>query len=475
MSGLQQRINCMPVKRIFRKTTWIWILIFTHAFAYGATSKKRKSTPKRSTRTTRVSQPIRSDLKRVTTTAHPVLFASGAASTKKKFESQKKQIVAFDDPREFLYNDGVLLSSSIPQIDWPEVSSQLQEENGKYYLQYQNLKLLLTLNPQLQNAAERYLKRNSKIVSGSTAIIDPQTGRVLALAEDRHKNSAQTSVSSRGPAASLIKIVTSAAAIEKENLDPDFTIKFRGGCSHLANQNWIENARYDRTTLEFDKAFGSSCNTFFARLALYHAGLSSLKEYAEKFMFNKPIPSDIKIQTSLFLLPDPETATPQEIAEAGAGFGATKLSPIHAALMSATVANDGIMMAPYLIEAAYDEKGKEIYRAKPHQIGRVISSKTAEKLSVLMLATTATGTSRGVFHRAGTRANIDDIGGKTGTLLDLENRDLLYTWFSGVAFMSLKESIAIGTVVASQQSYIVKANSIAQNTIAAYAKLQKLD
>ena len=49
-------------------------------------------------------------------------------------------------------------------------------------------------------------------------------------------------------------------------------------------------------------------------------------------MFNKPIPSDVKLQTSMFLLPDPDTATPQEVAEAGAGFGATKLNPVHAAL-----------------------------------------------------------------------------------------------------------------------------------------------
>ncbi len=465
----------MHAKKNILKKILICFVIFLHAFTFAAPTKKKRTKKRARPRTHQVQRRLRPDLKQVTKTAQPIFFASGKTSplSQKKFANQAKEIIAFDDPRESLYNDSVPLSPYIPQIDWSVESSHLYTEGKKVYLNYKDLKLELTIDPKIQKAAERYLQRNKHIVSGATAIIEPKTGRVLALAQDRHKGSAETSVSSRGPAASLMKIVTSAAAFEKTNLTPSDKLAFRGGCGVLARQNWIENKRLDRIKMPFDRAFGSSCNTFFARLALYHVGLSSLKHYSEKFMFNKPIPSDIKIQTSLFLLPDIETATPQEIAEAGAGFGATKLSPIHAALLSATVANGGIMMAPHLIAAAFDKNGKEIYRSSPTQIGRVISAETAEKLSVLMLATTSTGTSRGVFHRVGTRANIDDIGGKTGTLLDLENRQLLYTWFSGVAFMSLPENIAIGTVVASRQNYIIRANSVAQNTIAAYSKIQK--
>jgi len=467
----------MIAKKNLIKKLLVFLLIFGHALSFAAPKTKKKPRKRRTAQKRHyVQRNVRPDLKKVLTTAQPVFFKASKSSPKlkQKFLEEKRQIMAFQDPRESLFNDGVPLSHEIPQIDWPSVISKLQFIDDKVYLDYDNLKLLLTIDAKLQKSATKLVTRKKGIVSGSTAVIEPNTGRILALAQDSNKRNSQTSVSSRGPAASLIKIVTAAAAIEKENLSPYAKLKFRGGCRYLSRENWIEDGRRDRLKMSFDKAFGSSCNTFFARLALYHVGLSALKIYADKFMFNRPIPSDIKIQTSLFLLPDPETATPQEIAEAGAGFGATKLSPIHAALLSATVANDGIMMAPYLIEAAYDASGREVYRAHPKQIGRVVSKNTAEKLSTLMLATTAKGTSRTVFRRSGTRANIDDIGGKTGTLSDLENRQILYTWFSGIADINSPENIAIGTVIASPQNWVVRANAIAQTTIAQYFRLKKV-
>jgi penicillin-binding protein A len=419
----------------------------------------------------------RNDAKTVYITAQPILFSAYTGSSlinSTKFSQNTVKVKAFTDPRESLNNNGAAFNTPFGQIDWPEVASKIFVKNGKVYSYYKNYKLELTIDPQLQDASEKYLSQ-SRILNGSTAIIDPKTGKILALSQNGGNRNAIISVSSRAPAASLMKIITAAAAIEKRNLNPYDEIAFRGGCGSLRNGNWLADPGRDTQRITFAKAFGSSCNTAFARIALYDVGLSSLKTTAEKFLFNKPIPSDIKLQTSMFLLPDPDTATPQEVAEAGAGFGATRLNPIHAALLSATINNHGIMMAPYLVEAAFNSDGKEIYRAKPMQIGRVISPQTASKIETLMLATIASGTSRRTFHKAGTRADVDEIGGKTGTLLDPENRDVLYTWFSGIAPLNSPNSIAIGTVVASPQNWVVRASSVAQTTLADYLRLERSD
>lgn len=453
----------------------IIFLVFCLFIDANASAVKKKRQHRKKRQRTHVVQPLhRPDLKVVHLTSKPVLFTQAKLSNehKNKFAYESKHMMAFFDPRESLFNDVVPLNTKISQIEWSNIYPKMYVEKGKYYAPHNGLKLQLTINPELQDAAERFLSQGKGIVSGSTAIIEPRTGQLLALAQGGNDEDLSTSVSSRGPAASLIKIVTSAAAIEKENLDPSFEIFFRGRCGMLENENWIENPEKDIVNMSFDKAFGASCNTFFARLALYHVGLASLKTYAEKFMFNKPIPSDVRIQTSLFLLPDAETATPQEIAEAGSGFGATKLSPIHAALLSATIANGGIMMAPYLVEAAFNQEGHEVYRAHPKAISRVISSSTADKIAVLMLETTSSGTSRRVFKKLSAHANIEDIGGKTGTLLDFENRKILYTWFSGIASIGSPQSISIGTVIASPQNYVVRANAVAQTTLAEYFKIQ---
>jgi cell division protein FtsI/penicillin-binding protein 2 len=419
----------------------------------------------------------RTDAKTVYVTAQPVLFSAYNGSSiinPTRFAQNTVKVKAFTDPRESLNNNGAAFNTPFGQIDWPEVASKMFFKNGKTYSYYKNFKLELTIDPQLQDASEKYLSQ-TRILNGSTAIIDPKTGKILALSQNGGNRNAVISVSSRAPAASLMKIITASAAIEKRNLNPYDEIAFRGGCGSLRNGNWLADPARDSQRLTFAKAFGSSCNTAFARIALYDVGLSSLKFYAEKFMFNKAIPSDIKLQTSMFLLPDPDTATPQEVAEAGAGFGATRLNPIHAALLSAAINNRGVMMAPFLVEAAFNSDGREVYRAKPMQIGRIVSPQTALKVETLMLATIATGTSRRTFHKAGTRADADEIGGKTGTLLDPENRDVLYTWFSGIAPLNSPNSISIGTVVASPQNWVVRASSVAQTTLADYLKLEKSD
>ncbi|KAB8030814.1 penicillin-binding transpeptidase domain-containing protein [Fluviispira multicolorata] len=419
----------------------------------------------------------RNDLKTNYVTAQPVLFSAYTGSTlinSKRLNPNTVKVKSYTDPRESLNNNSTPLNTPFGQVDWPDISSKMFIKNGKIYSYYKSYKLELTIDPQLQDASEKYLSQ-SRILNGSTAIIDPKTGKILALSQNGGNRNASVSVSSRAPAASLMKIITASAAIEKRNLNPYDEIAFRGGCGNLRNGNWLADPARDKQRMTFAKAFGSSCNTAFARLALYDVGLASLKLYAEKFMFNKPIPSDLKLQTSMFLLPDPDTATPQEVAEAGAGFGATKLNPVHAALLSATVNNHGIMMAPYLVEAAYNSDGKEVYRAKPMQIGRIISQQTASKIETLMLATISSGTSRRTFHKAGTRADANEIGGKTGTLLDPENRDVLYTWFSGIAPLNSPNSIAIGTVVASPQNWVVRASSVAQTTLADYLKFEKND
>ena len=413
-----------------------------------------------------------SRLKLVFTTAKQIYIRPFADKILNRGQIIKASFSSLSDPRQAVDNSSVALSTPFPQIDWPEIAGKIYRKNDKLYADYKGFTLQLTLDPQLQVAAEKHLDQN-RILTGSTVMIEAKTGRILALAENETVRNAYLPVTSQAPAASLMKIVTASASIEKENLDPDDIIFFRGGCGYLRNENWMYDPKRDHQRMSFAKAFGSSCNTVFGRLSLYEVGLSSLKVFAEKFMFNKPIPSDIKIQTSMFLLPELATATPQEIAEAGAGFGATKLSPIHAALLSATIGNSGVMMSPFLVEAAFNSEGKEVYRAVPSEVNKVISKKTAYQVEKLMLATISTGTSRRAFHRIGTRADIDEIGGKTGTLLDPENRDVLYTWFSGIAPLNSPNSIAIGTVVASQHNWVVRASSVAQNTLAEYLKIEK--
>lgn len=386
----------------------------------------------------------------------------------------------YKDPREELTNERHAFKTPFGQVIWKEVDKRLSYREKSTYVTYKGLTLKLTIQPELQMALEKTLAAQRNI-AGAVVILESRTGRILAMSETKADtrsplvNEDSILTSARAPAASLMKIVTATASIEKNNLDPDQEIPFHGGCGNLRNRNWLRDAQSDRQRMTFSHAFGISCNTVFARLALYETGLASLRQYAEKYMFNRPIPSDLRIETSAALMPALEMATALEVGEAGAGFGSSKISPVHAAMLSAAAGNSGILMAPYLVEAAYDSSGKQVYTGAPLEISRIFTKRTADKMQRLMQETVLSGTSRRYFRRKGTAGDRFEIGGKTGTLSDAEERGTLYTWFSGIAPLESPQNVAIGTVVASPKNWVVRASSLAQISLAQYLKIERQD
>jgi cell division protein FtsI/penicillin-binding protein 2 len=388
----------------------------------------------------------------------------------------------YPDPREEHFNESQAFKTPFGQLKWQDIADRWYEKNGAAWVQVGSHTLKLTINPELQASMKAILQRQRNI-AGAIVLMESHTGRLLALAERRGEagnplnspDGAPIVTSARAPAASLMKITTATAAIEKVGLRPHDEIPFFGGCGRLRGQNWLRDARRDRQKLTFARAFGVSCNTAFARLALYQTGLSALKRFAEGYMYNKPIPSDLRLETSAALLPQLETATAFEVGEAGAGFGASKLNPVHAAMIAAAAGNEGTLMAPYLVDAAYDSSGKQVYAGAPRKLERLFSAQTAASLQVLMRDTVLSGTSRKYFRRKGTRNDRFEIGGKTGTLSDPEDRTTLYTWFNGLAPLESSENMAIGALVASPKTWVVRASEIAQQGLSDYLRLVRTE
>lgn len=385
----------------------------------------------------------------------------------------------FPDPRSAPTNEKVAFTTPFGQVDWLQIVDKMQVKDGRYVVDYNGFNLHLSLDPALQASLGRQLQLQRN-VSGTIVILDPKTGRLLAMVERRGEqpvpllNDKSSLVAARAPAASLLKIITATAAIEKTGLAPDEDIFFNGGCGKLRHQNWLKQPKRDRQRLSFARAFGVSCNTAFARLGIYWTGLAALHDYSERYMMNKPIPSDLKFETSAVLGPKLEEASAFDVAEFAAGFTGSKLSPIHSAMLSAVTANDGVMMAPYIVDAAFNKKGEQVYTGKPREISRVFQKSTTEKMLSLMHATITSGTSRRYFARRGTRKERFEIGGKTGTLSDAEMRSTLYTWFSGLTQLDTP-NVAISTLIASPQNWVVRASMVAQQSIANYIQLQKMD
>jgi cell division protein FtsI (penicillin-binding protein 3) len=110
--------------------------------------------------------------------------------------------------------------------------------------------------------------------------------------------------------------------------------------------------------------------------------------------------------------PDQFTGATKRFMGHGYGLGVTPLQLINA---YACIANEGVLMKPYIIKRILDRNGNIIAENQPEKIRGVISSQTAKDIANLFCAVVDSGT--------GTAARIKNIkvAGKTGTSQQLVN------------------------------------------------------
>ena len=276
-----------------------------------------------------------------------------------------------------------------------------------------------SIDPDLQQYVRELVDRSSAYKT-AVVVLRPDNGQVLALANhaDLERPTHETlCLKADFPAASLFKIVAAAAAIEARGFTPETTLGFRGQKYTLYKSQLREDKGRQRTRMSLREAFGESVNPFFGKVGIYHLGRDLMAEYADKFLFNQPIPFDLPVSMSSIEIPTDEFG----LAEIASGYNRrTVISPLHAALLTAAVANKGVMMSPWLIANVKDDRGNTVYEAAPSKLASPISESTAQKMKILMEETVSEGTCRKAFKPVHRRDVLKDLvlGAKTGTIND---------------------------------------------------------
>jgi len=135
--------------------------------------------------------------------------------------------------------------------------------------------------------------------------------------------------------------------------------------------------------------------------------------------------------------------TPAGLAAAVAGFGraplaeltapavrlaraGVRVTPMQVAMVSAGIANGGVVMRPYLINQVLSADLQTIDRTSPERLGTAVSSQTAATLTQMLTAVVDQGT--------GTPAKINgvQVAGKTGTA-EQGNGKPPHAWFTAFA------------------------------------------
>ena len=329
--------------------------------------------------------------------------------------------------------------------------------------------LRLTLVPRAQRAAQNALGRRC----GAVVALEPQTGKVLAmyssptynpnLVEKNFGQVTNVTAECRRPDAllnrataglyapgSTFKVVTASAAIDSGKFTPDSEFVDPGYCEVYGKR--VNN--YDTTRpfgrLDLHTALVHSVNSVFCNIGK-ELGARFLVSYMKKFGFyalppletpaDERAPSGIYKGTKLF---DPAEDT--EVDPGRLAFGQERLlvTPLQMAMVAATIANDGVVMKPQVIDRIVAPDGRILVRSKPEVLDRAIKPGTARAVGAMMKDAVEEGT--------GTAAQISGItvAGKTGTA-ETGIAGLNTTWFIAYAGKN-RPQVAIAAVVEQQNS-----------------------
>ncbi|MFH0810599.1 MAG: penicillin-binding transpeptidase domain-containing protein [Pseudomonadota bacterium] len=284
-----------------------------------------------------------------------------------------------------------------------------------------------TIDPVLQHDAATMLERSPSL-RGACVVVDPQTGRVLVLA-NKNSTTRQNLCLTASPAASLFKLVTAAAAVEERQLGPETTLYFCGNPYSMPRPSPVR--RTSGTEITLASALASSVNPVFGDLGATTLGAELLRRWGERFCFNRSIPFELALAPSHLEVPGDQF----EIAKIAAGFNRrTTISPVHAALLAGAIASGGRMPEPTVVERVLDGRHAPLYTQHPAMLGEVCSEATAHQLRRMMVATVTEGTCRrSLLPELGAILPLSvEVGGKTGSIFG-DHGKVKYDWFTGFA------------------------------------------
>ena len=249
---------------------------------------------------------------------------------------------------------------------------------------------------------------------------------------------------------SIFKVITASAALDSGRFKPTSSFVDPGYCEVYGKR--VNN--YDTTSpfgrLDLASALKYSVNSVFCNIGK-ELGAKALVEYSKRFGFyslppletpaNERAPSGLYKGTKLF---DPQEDT--EVDPGRFAFGQERLlvTPLQMAMVAATIANNGVVMKPYVVERIVAPDGSVVVRTKPQELGRAVKPETAQAVGAMMKEAVEGGT--------GTAARISGVtvAGKTGTA-ETGIAGLNTTWFISYAGRNRPE-VAIAVVVEEQNS-----------------------
>ncbi|MCB2411313.1 penicillin-binding protein 2 [Demequina sp. TTPB684] len=349
--------------------------------------------------------------------------------------------------------ENALLDGSADALFWTRLGELFagQEQEGA--------SVELTLDADVQRAAYDALAGKS----GAVVALDPRTGAILAMVSTPTYDPAALAVHSSSEAnrlyealladqtdplfnraiggdtyapGSTFKLVVAAAALES-GYTPETLIyapqelTLPGTTATISNYGGSRCGPTDNITLA--EALRVSCNTAFADLAM-RLGWGVIERTAAKFGWGEQLEIPLDVTPSRL----PDNPNEPQVAQSGIGQFDVRATPLQMAMVAAAIANDGVLMKPYLVSTVRDPDLRVIEHTSPEELSSALSRDAAGALNAMMQGVVANGT--------GSNAQISgvSVAGKTGTA-ETGTDAAPHTWF--VAFAPADDPVVAVAVL----------------------------
>lgn len=314
--------------------------------------------------------------------------------------------------------------------------------------QAQGASVELTIDPQLQQMAWEMIPEGQQ---GSIVVMEPDTGNILAMVSKPSYDPNLLATHNTGQAlqnleelsqvpglsvnfnpatqslvapGSVFKLIVAAAALESGEFDPESTIP-NPAVLDLPNTdvglpNFVNGSCTSRDTANLEFTLEQSCNTPIAQIA-WELGEETVLEQAQDFGFGEMLDIPVRVVSSQF----PSGMDQAQLAQASIGQFSTAVTPLQMAMVSAAIANDGVLMQPNLVKTVRAPDLAVIEEPQPEVLRESMSADNANLLTDWMVNVVENGTAQ--------QAAIPgvEVAGKTGTAEVPEQGD--NAWFTGFA------------------------------------------
>ncbi len=280
--------------------------------------------------------------------------------------------------------------------------------------------IILSIDKSIQEFSEKLLEDASKdldIFSGQIIVVNPKTGKILAMADwplfnpNQYKDYANdpaiflnTTVQALYEPGSTFKPITMSAAINEGKVKPDTTYEDKGYVKIGGRTIYNYNQRvWGKRTMKQVLQYSINTGAVFAEKQLGH---ELFLKYLDRFGFFEK--TGIELEGEIFST-NQELKKGYEINFATAAFGqGIELTPLGLLRAYTALANNGNLMKLSIVDRIIEEDGEKVIEPKIEK-RKIISEETAKEITKMLVSVVEEG--------YGKRARIDGyyIAGKTGT------------------------------------------------------------